>query len=112
MLDLLRQETSEVLSPQILSIFLEQGGKRVALIENAISNQDFALLKNEVHALKSESATFGAIRLFELIESINLLCVQNLEQQAFIKSVTVKDLWAEAVNELLKISEEGELSSA
>ena len=111
-LDLLRQETSEVLFPQILTIFLEQGGKRVVLIENAISNQDFTLLKNEVHALKSESATFGAIRLSELMESINLLCMQHLEQQAFIKSATVKNLWTEAVNEISKTIDEGELFSA
>ena len=111
-LDLLRQETSEVLFPQILNIFLEQGGERVVLIEKAISNQDFTLLKNEVHALKSESATFGAIRLSELIESINLLCMQHLEQQAFIKSATVKDLWTEAVNEISKFIDEEELFTA
>jgi len=84
---------SEDFYPELLKIFLSQGNQRVAIIERAIMENDFATLKNEIHSFKSESATFGAMQLHELISRINSLCHQEEKEQAFIEAQAIKESW-------------------
>jgi len=101
-LDVLKQETSRELFPSLIKVFLEQGEKRVICIETAIKDNDFKVLEDENHALKSESATFGASRLANLTTKINLLCKQKEEKQAFIEAVNIKQEWLKVCTEIEK----------
>ncbi|GAB6142181.1 hypothetical protein JCM14076_29100 [Methylosoma difficile] len=96
----LKAETSEAIFPQLLNIFLEQGAARSEVIEQAIDQHDFAKLSSEIHAFKSESATFGAIKLGELTEHINLLCKHSEIEHAFAQAKAVKENWLVVKDEL------------
>jgi PAS domain S-box-containing protein len=101
-LELLKQETSSEVFPNLINAFLEQGEKRVKAIGHSIETLDFELLENEIHALKSESATFGATVLADLTKEINLLCKQDNEKQAFKEAVKIKSQWGYVSEALLK----------
>jgi len=101
-LETLKQETSKEVFPSLLNAFLEHGEKRVKAIEEACKVNDYKGLENEVHTLKSESATFGAITLAELTKRINLLCKQGKEKQAVVEANSIKEHWQDVREELVK----------
>jgi len=98
----LKQETSEAVFPLLLKTFIEQGKKRVINIEQAVLNEDFTQLTNEVHTFKSESATFGASQLAKLTTDINLLCKQGIAEQAFTEAQKIESYWGAVCDELAK----------
>ncbi len=99
----LREETSDNIFPTLINIFLEQGEQRVSDIEKAITENNVKLLEHEIHALKSESATFGAFKLSELSTQINLLCKQGSEKQAFIEAKKIRRSWQIVATQLPKL---------
>lgn len=96
----LQAELPEDLYQELLVLFLEQGGQRVMAIEQAIAEQDFAVLAHEIHAWVSEAATFGAMRLAALASQINGLCRQGEQAQAFAAAAAVKAAWESVAAEL------------
>jgi len=68
----------------------------------AIIENNFILLESEIHTLKSESATFGAFKLGDLTQKINLLCKQGNEKQAFEEARKVKTNWLTVLEQLPK----------
>lgn len=99
----LKEETSEDIFPELLSVFLQQGEKRIAGINKACTEKDFALLASEVHAFKSETATFGAIELGRLTQEINLLCKQQQKEAAFIQAQALEAAWKAVKKQLQKL---------
>jgi|GEM_PF-1296896 len=96
----LKKDISEAVYPELLKMYLDQGNERVAKIEQAMADADFASLANEIHSFKSESATFGAIKLTELTAHINLLCNQNQQAEAFAAATAIQDNWRLVYSEL------------
>lgn len=101
-LEQLKGETSTHVFPHLIKVFLTQGEQRALAIEKAINDYDFELLASEVHALKSESATFGAMKLAETTRQINLLCKQGMERQAFDEARVIKEQWENVAIQLPK----------
>ncbi|MBK8816051.1 MAG: PAS domain S-box protein [Methylococcaceae bacterium] len=101
-LEQLKADTSEHIFPELIAIFLEQSKSRVTKIEQAVNENDFSVLASEVHSLKSESATYGAVKLGELTAEINLLCHQNETDSAFEAAKQIRESWQSAYNELKK----------
>ncbi|MCK5121614.1 MAG: PAS domain S-box protein [Methylococcales bacterium] len=101
-LEQLKGETSALVFPQLIKVFLTQGEQRVATIEKAMNDHDFEKLESEIHALKSESATFGTMKLAETTKQINLLCKQGLKIQAFDEARVIKDQWENVATQLAK----------
>jgi two-component system, sensor histidine kinase and response regulator len=89
----LKTETSEHIFPELLSSFLEQGALRADNIQQAVRDNDFALLKAEIHAFKSESATFGASKLAELTAQIDLFCKDEEREQALLTAKDIHTAW-------------------
>ncbi|WP_103973793.1 Hpt domain-containing protein [Methylovulum psychrotolerans] len=98
----LQAELPEDLYQELLALFLEQGGQRVMAIEQAIAEQDFAVLAHEIHACVSEAATFGAMQLAALASHSNGLCRQGEKAQAFAAAATIKPAWLLVYAELNK----------
>ena len=104
-LERLKNETSASLFPDLLSVFLEQGAKRIERIEQAISTEDFTSLRSEIHSLKSESAVFGAEELTECVTHIDLLCNQNETEQVFSQAKAIKELWSRVNSALQNLND-------
>lgn len=65
---------------RILGYFREDGTKSVASIEEAMRNRNAAALVIPAHTLKGESRQFGAQRLSEMAEEIEMVarrCVES-----------------------------------
>ncbi|MDD5272138.1 MAG: Hpt domain-containing protein [Methylovulum sp.] len=89
----LQADMSEEVYPQLLALFLAQGAERVETIEEVLAKDDVAALANELHAFKSEAATFGAIPLAALVSHIHLLCHQGKKEQAFAEAAAIRAAW-------------------
>lgn len=96
----LRADVSEAVYPELLELFLAQGDERVANIAQAVLDDDFAVLASEIHAFKSETGAFGAIRLSGLADMINSLCLQDEKSAAFAATMAIKENWLLVVDEL------------
>jgi len=66
---------------RILSYFREDGIKSVASIEEAMRSKSAAALVIPAHTLKGESAQFGADRLAEVAEKIEVVARQCVEHR-------------------------------
>ncbi len=99
-LEQLKADTSEHLLPELLGIFLTQSEIRVNKIEQAIQEKDFPVFASEIHALKSESATYGAVKLGRLTAEINLLCHRDEKGAAFKAAKPLREYWLSAFTEL------------
>lgn len=67
---------------RILGYFREDGDKAIGLIEQAIRERNAASLVTPAHTLKGESAQFGAHRLSQMAERIEMTarrCVETHE---------------------------------
>lgn len=70
LLNHLEQDTSRALMPELIGIFLETAEARVGRMKSAVARPDFSAIAQEAHALKSSSATFGALVMQRL--SLNM----------------------------------------
>lgn len=68
----------------LLQIFIKELSMRSASVSAAAESQNLSCLGNEVHALKSTAATFGAKPLQALAVQIDLCCKQGDSSQAFL----------------------------
>ena len=71
-LEKLKKEISAKSLPAILGIYLDEVAKRIELIQQYHSTGDIAALGGEAHALKSSSASFGALSLAETARELEL----------------------------------------
>lgn len=66
---------------RILGYFREDGTKSVAMIEQAMRGKNAAALVMPAHTLKGESAQFGAGKLTEMAEKIEMAARQCVEHR-------------------------------
>jgi len=85
----LEKETSHELVTQIIGIFIEETGERMAALLEAGRNQQLESVVAEAHAIKSSAGTFGAFLLQEVAGRVELLGRQGklAESIALIDSV-------------------------
>lgn len=67
---------------RILSYFRDDGAKSIVMIEEALAEQNAAGLVIPAHTLKGESRQFGARRLAELAEAIEMTARRCIEQHS------------------------------
>jgi two-component system, sensor histidine kinase and response regulator len=58
---------------EILRMFLEQGGERMALVESALARGDVKDLEREAHGLKGAAATLGMEELRQASHAVERL---------------------------------------
>ncbi len=92
---------------RILGYFREDGTKSVAAIEEAMRAKAAAQLVLPAHTLKGESAQFGAERLSELAEKIEVVarkCVELRQEpdELLQQVVGLRDLFEDSLGQLEK----------
>ncbi len=78
--------------PEMVDLFITESTKRLEQIEQLLENRDFVELGNQSHALKGSAATFGAIKLTPLAESLEQSCKQGKVEDAEILTKQVIDV--------------------
>ncbi|MBN7769080.1 PAS domain S-box protein [Marinobacter daepoensis] len=79
-LEQLALDTSEASLPLMISVFINEIKKRMQLIDSAIGESDYSELREQAHALKSCSGTFGGMQLHHKAQELELLLLQGRHQ--------------------------------
>jgi len=68
----LQKDTGEQVLPVILDLFVDECKGRLTALSDGYEKQNWKVLENEAHALKSTSGSFGAIKLEAYAKEIEL----------------------------------------
>ncbi|MBY6032315.1 PAS domain S-box protein [Marinobacter daepoensis] len=79
-LEQLALDTSEASLPLMISVFINEIKKRMQLIDLKASEHDYSELREQTHALKSCSGTFGAMLLHDKAQELELVLVEGQHQ--------------------------------
>lgn len=71
------EDTSKKAVSHMLNVFFKECDQRLALIMEAQENGDIEAMGVSAHALKSSAKTFGALRLSNAAEQLELACSEN-----------------------------------
>ncbi|MFK5892799.1 MAG: ATP-binding protein [Pseudomonadota bacterium] len=82
----LEKDTSVELVPEMVTIFIKELNKRLVNVQQAIQQQEIKNIASEVHALKSSSATYGALKLELISKKTDLACKNNLHAEVMSMS--------------------------
>ena len=63
-------ETSEDMVERMVGVFVKEAQRRLSAIKEGLTTVDFESIETEAHTLKSNAATFGALKLAELAKII------------------------------------------
>jgi len=97
----LAKDTGYDLLPDLLSIFIADIEQRLSAIELS-GRQSCQWWQFQLHPLKSTSATYGALKLNALTQSLESLCQQQLEQD-FCQGEVFERLVADLLKELATV---------
>ncbi|HBC07195.1 MAG TPA: hypothetical protein DC046_06370, partial [Rhodospirillaceae bacterium] len=89
----LEADTSRDLVPELIQVFVKSADNRIAQITAHMAADDLAGIAAEAHALKSSSATFGAV-------SVRRLCAELETASKNGDPVTAERLVAELIHAL------------
>lgn len=89
---MLGEDGGQEIFADILDSYLEDAPQRIEALNNAILNQDAVALQKAAHALKSASATLGAILLSQICSELEVIGRRGI---TFSASTLVKQLKAE-----------------
>lgn len=64
------KDTGEDMAPALVDVFIQELDERVEALKQAISNSDLLNLAEQAHAIKSSSASYGAMKLSNLAQSM------------------------------------------
>lgn len=82
----LGEDTSVELVPEMVAVFLKELKKRLEKIEHACGQKKVEDIASEVHALKSSSGTYGALKLQLMAKMVDTACKENEPQEVFLLS--------------------------
>ena len=88
----LEQETSRELVTEIIGIFIRETGERMVALRDAGRQQEQASIVAEAHAIKSSASTFGASRLTEVANRVEVLGRQGKQDEAIALIDSVDDV--------------------
>lgn len=87
MLHQLGEDTEIALLPELIETYVNNARERIVTISRATTKNDVEAIEHEAHALKSSSATFGAVRVSKLAMDLELAVVNgNVEKFTVLAS--------------------------
>lgn len=89
-----------VVMEELVATFLVEGPRLVAGMRESLDKQDRRNLNRAVHSLKSTSATFGAMHLWQLCKDLERDTETGIPVQAGARVAQVEAEWAAAQKEL------------
>lgn len=75
--DSLKETVGADFVPELVAAFLEEAPALIAQLRPALAAGNTETFRRAAHSLKSNAATFGAIRLFELAKELESLAREN-----------------------------------
>ncbi len=93
----LAEDTSAELVPEMVAVFLKELNKRLVNIEQACEQKNVEAVASEVHALKSSSGTYGALKLQSIAKMADTACKENDQPQVFLLSDSLLKLIPETI---------------
>ncbi|MFT6139434.1 MAG: PAS domain S-box-containing protein [Psychromonas sp.] len=106
LLDLVRDTNAEIV-PELITLYIEDSQRRVAVISEAITKGDFNCLEFETHTIGSSAIAHGNARLHLLARSIEQLCQQNEHTQAFEQAQQIAEVAKESFRQLAQRAKQG-----
>ncbi|MFT6348513.1 MAG: PAS domain S-box-containing protein [Psychromonas sp.] len=106
LLDLVRDTNAEIV-PELITLYIEDSQRRVAVISEAITKGDFNCLEFETHTIGSSAIAHGNARLHLLARSIEQLCQQNEHTQAFEQAQQIAEVAKESFRQLAQRAKHG-----
>jgi len=99
----LQKDTGVQALPGILELFNHECGNRLPVMMDGYKKQNWKVLEDEAHALKSSSGNFGAIKLQALARKIEL-AAKSKDQAVFDKIIpTLEEIIRLSIEELQKL---------
>ena len=85
----LADDTDPGIIPELLQLYIEDSQKRIDIIEQAISDEDYKKIEFETHTIGSSAAAHGNMKLHLLARSIEQHCRDGNYEQALSLSTTL-----------------------
>ncbi len=101
------RDTSADIVPELIAMYIEDSQSRVTLIAKALAKQDVNSLEFEAHTLGSSAIAHGNDKLHKLMRSVEQLCRQNHEQQAFAQAKQIANIAEASFRLLAQRAEQG-----
>ncbi len=86
--------------PELVNAFLEEAPALVAQLQTALAAGDAETFRRAAHSVKSNAATFGATRLFELARELEFMARENRLGEVGDRIEVLEDAFARAAAEL------------
>lgn len=96
-LNQLAEDTSVELVPEMVAVFLKELTKRLHNIKHAREQKSIEGIASEVHALKSSSGTYGALKLEFIAKKADIACKEEDQQLVFLLSDNLLKLIPETI---------------
>ena len=91
---------------ELIDTFLDESPELITTIEQSLASSDIDGFRRAAHSLKSNSATFGAIKLSESAKELEFLAKDNKLDQVGNKVDELKKLHSPIEKELREIRHE------
>jgi HPt (histidine-containing phosphotransfer) domain-containing protein len=89
---------------EMVEAFLEEGTQLVADLGKGLADRDIDLFRRAAHSLKSNAATFGAMKLSHLSEELEEMARQGQLEGATDKLAPISEAYADAEQALKELN--------
>ena len=101
------RDTSAEIVPELMLLYIEDSRERMALIDEAITKQDFNTLEFEAHTIGSSAVAHGNAKLHAQARHVEHLCQQNKQQPAIEQARALSEIAAESFRLLALRAQQG-----
>lgn len=102
--DGLKQAMGADFIPELVNAFLEEAPALIAQLRPALLAGDVEMFRRAAHSIKSNAATFGATRLFELAKELEILARENRLGEVGGKIEPLEEAFGRAAEALRELS--------
>ncbi|CAM3038901.1 Hpt domain-containing protein [Vibrio rarus] len=99
-------DTSIEVLPLLIDSYVQESQTRLAIIEQALQQQDYATLEFEAHTLAGTSLAMGVCALGQLAKSIEQACLCKAHSDAINSARLLKDLAFHSQQALQQLKEQ------
>ena len=100
----LREAVGEDFIGELVEAFLEEGAQFVAALEEGLADHDINLFRRAAHSLKSNAATFGAMKLSRLSKELEEVARQGQLEGVAEKLGPIFEAYSIAERELKELN--------
>lgn len=96
----LEKDTSATITKKIINVFIKETHKRIKRITEACSQEDYSIIEQEVHVLKSSAGTYGVLKLRQIAMQLDAAFRSQQYNDILEMSLTLVDVAYQSLNKL------------